>query len=145
MLWNPGLLRVTDVKKDIQHDGIRFGGLKADSWALRAERRWKKGVLGAPELLFMTGRSQGRCHVSRGTQNSADINYCYHCHCFVGQAADLIDGEWALFHLSHYAVTIFLASPQGCELCRAGSSSCCLGILTPSTVLSPKYLSDRMC
>lgn len=40
---NPGLLRVTGVNQDIQHDGIRFQDLEADSWSLKAEWRRKTG------------------------------------------------------------------------------------------------------
>lgn len=62
-----------------------------------------------------------RCYVSRGTQSSADINYYKNCHYFSGQAADFMDGEQALFHLSCYAVIIFfLPSLQGCELLEKG-------------------------
>lgn len=64
-LWKPWASGVTDVNRDVQHDGIGCGGLKVDSWALRAGRRQKAGPRsspGAPELLLRSERPlEGPC------------------------------------------------------------------------------------
>lgn len=140
-LWEPWASGVTDVNRDVQHDGTGCGGLKVDSWALTAGRRRKAGPRPRqePRSSCSAVRGHWRGPVSGGLcPGGSGPSGCYvplHGPCSAGQAAGFVGGEWALFHSSR---VLWLSS--SCELLQSGVCSCCPGI--PNTPTPAQRLAQ---